>query len=267
MGVEWTSGEMRKIKSANLAQLLMQLRFTPEPKRRAQLEAAERLHALIEDGRQYPYDFVCFHITGYNPKTDIEQESVQGRDLRDDLQIFIAKLSGRLAVPAAQAGEKVYTIDELTTQFNVSTKTINRWRKKGLLARKFIFDGGTRRLGFLESTVARFAQENPELVANARSFRRLTGQQRQQVLPKARPLTTHVTVVDAQRVAHAGHPVKLDAVLFSGNAEAVPDRIVGHLVGTQQKLSLAAAPGRHHRLSWQHLSRGAAATTRPCPIR
>ena len=33
---------MRKIKSPNLAQLLMQLRFTPEAKRRAELEALEK---------------------------------------------------------------------------------------------------------------------------------------------------------------------------------------------------------------------------------
>ncbi len=185
---------MRKIKSPNLAQLLMQLRFTPERKRRAQLEAAERLYALIEEDRQYPYDFVCFHITGYNPKMGAEQELLQGRDLRDDLQIFIAKLSGRLATAVAQENEKVHTVEELAARFDVSTKTISRWRKRGLLARKFIFDDGTRRLGFLESTVGKFIQENPDLVANARSFHRLTSRQRQQAIRQSRNLASRTSL-------------------------------------------------------------------------
>lgn len=185
---------MRKIKSPNLTQLLMQLRFTPEAKRRAELEAAEKLYSLVEEDRQYPYDFVCFNITGYNPKTQVEQELVRGRDLRDDLQIFIAKLSGRLATAASGENEKVYTTEELAARFDVSTKTIGRWRKRGLLARKFIFDDGTRRLGFLESTVERFVQQNPELVAGARNFHRLTSKQRQQAIRQSRTLASRTSL-------------------------------------------------------------------------
>ncbi|HON92457.1 MAG TPA: sigma-70 family RNA polymerase sigma factor [Sedimentisphaerales bacterium] len=181
---------MRKIKSHNLAQLLMQLRFTPEAKRRAQLEAAERLFAMIDKDRQYPYDFVCFHITGFQPKGGTVQEILGGTDLRDDLQIFIAKLSAKLAQPVAEQNEKVFTIESLAAKFNVSTKTIARWRAKGLPARKFIFEDGGHRLGFLESTVERFAREHPDLVDGAGKYRRLTDLQRQQIVRQARALAT-----------------------------------------------------------------------------
>jgi len=179
---------MRKIKSPNLAQLLMQLRFTPEVKRRAQLEAAERFYCLVDPEKQYPYDFVCFHITGFQPKSNLEPEVIAGRDLLDDLQVFISKLSGRLALPAALAGEKVHTIEELAARFHVSTKTIDRWRKRGLLARKFLFDGVGCRLGFPESAVERFAQANRSLVAGAGTFRRLTDSERQQAIRQVRSL-------------------------------------------------------------------------------
>jgi len=185
---------MRKIKSDKLAQLLMQLRFTPESKRRAQLEAAERLYALIQEGKQYPWDFVYFHVTGFHSKGAIEQELFNGRDLLDDLQIFIAKLSGRLATPVAQESEPVHTIEELAKRFNVSTKTINRWRKRGLLARKFIFPDGTHRFGVLDSAVAKFIQDNPSLVANATKFRRLTDAQRQQAVRQARTLASKTSL-------------------------------------------------------------------------
>jgi RNA polymerase sigma factor (sigma-70 family) len=181
---------MRKIRSPNLAQLLMQLRFTPEVKRRAQLEAAERLYCLVDPQKQYPYDFVCFHITSFQPKSNPEPEVIAGRDLLDDLQVFISKLSGRLALPAAQASEKVHTIEELAARFHVSTKTIDRWRKRGLLARKFVFEGTGRRLGFLESAVERFLRGHPSLVANAGSFRRLTDSERQQAVRQVRSLAS-----------------------------------------------------------------------------
>ena len=119
---------MRKIRHHNLAQLLMQLRFTPEQKRRKELEAAENLYSLIDRTKQYPFDFVCFHITGFYPKGHYEKELLSGDALLDDLELFIAKLSSRLAEPVAASREKVYTAEDLAERFGVSTKTIGRWR-------------------------------------------------------------------------------------------------------------------------------------------
>lgn len=185
---------MRKIKSPNLAQLLMQLRFTPQPKRRKQLEAAEKLYALIQHDKRYPFDFVCFHITGFQPKGTADQEMIGGRELLDDLQIFISKLSGKLATPVGEEREKVCTADELAKRFEVSTKTISRWRKRGLLARKFIFDDGGHRFGFLESTVEKFVRENRGFVARAQSFKRITDKQRQQAVRQARSLASKTSL-------------------------------------------------------------------------
>ena len=117
---------MREIENHNLAQLLMQLHFTPAAKRRKELEAAERLYSLIDETKQYPYDFVCFHITGYHPKGDTTGELLDGADLRHDLELFVAKLSGKLAGPVTEAGEAVHTTEALAERFEVSTKTIRR---------------------------------------------------------------------------------------------------------------------------------------------
>jgi len=179
---------MRKIKNHNLAQLLMQLRFTPEKKRRNELEAAEKLYALVDETKRYPFDFVCYHITGFYPKGSIDKQLIDGGDLLDDLELFISKLSGKLAEPVAEQQEKVYTIEELAQRFDISTKTVGRWRRRGLLARKFVFEDGGHRLGFLESTVEQFVQDHAELVTKARSFRRRTGKERQKVIRQARSL-------------------------------------------------------------------------------
>ncbi len=180
---------MRKIKSQSIAQLLVQLRFTPEKKRLKQLDAAEELYAVIEPDKEYPFEFVCFRITGFHPKGPVAEELIKGDELLDDLRIFISKLSGRLARPVAEQSQKIYTIEELAETSGVSIKTIYRWRKHGLIARKFIFDDGRRRLGFSQSTVDKFLKANPDLATKAKSFARLTDMQKQRIIKQAAKLT------------------------------------------------------------------------------
>ncbi len=180
---------MRKIKSQSLAQLLLQLRFTPENKRHKQLDATEELYAVVEPDKEYPFEFVFFRITGFHPKGPVAEELIKGNELLDDLRIFISKLSGRLARPVAEQNQKIYTIEELAETLGISTKTIYRWRKQGLVARIFIFDDGRRRFGFLQSTVDKFLKANPDIAAKAKSFSRLTDEQKQQIIKQAEKLT------------------------------------------------------------------------------
>ncbi len=174
---------MRPIKSQNLARLLMQLRFTPEKKRRKQLNAAEKLVAIIDKDKEYPFEFVCFRITGFNLKS--EKELIKGDDLLEDLRIFISKLSGKLALPVTEQSQKIYSIRELMKNVGVSTKTLYRWRKQGLVARKYIFEDGIRRFGFLQSSVDEFLSAHPDLAGKAKNFSRLTDQQKQQIVKQA----------------------------------------------------------------------------------
>ena len=143
---------------------------------------------MIDSEREYPFDFVCFRITGFHPKSPTEHQLIRGDELAEDLRIFISKLSGRLACPVSDQDQKVYTIDELARVFGVSTKTIDRWRKRGLLARKFVFDDGRKRFAFLQSVIDEFLQANPDLIARAKAFTRLTGKEKQLIVKKAAAL-------------------------------------------------------------------------------
>ncbi len=172
----------------------MQLRFTSQKKRRKQLDAAEKLLVLIDKERQYPFEFVCFRITGFHPKGLPEQLLIKGDELAEDLRIFISKLSGQVAQTVAEQNQKVYTIEELAVVFDVSTKTIHRWRKRNLIARKFIFDDGKKRFGFLQSAVNKFLKVNPNLIANAKSFTRLTNKQKQLIIKQASALAAKTTM-------------------------------------------------------------------------
>jgi RNA polymerase sigma factor (sigma-70 family) len=179
---------MQKIKNKDLAQLLLQLRFTPHQKRRKQLDAAERLFAIIEREREYPFEFVFFRITGFHHKGPAAQELIRGDQLLDDLRNFIAGLSGQVAPPAAEQSEKVYSIQELAGELGISARTLRRWRKRGLIARKFIYQDGVKRFGFLKSTVDNFLKANPDLGAHAKKSSRLTPKEKRRLIKRAATL-------------------------------------------------------------------------------
>ena len=181
---------MRQIENHNLAQLLMQLRFTPADKRQEQLDAAEKLFELIEKDKVYPFEFVFFRITGFQPEGLSELEPIEGEALADDLRIFITKLSGQVASSVSELEEKVYTIEELAEAIGVSMKTISRWRGRGLLARKFVFVGGKKRIGILESSVDKFLTANPKLIYRAKNFALLTRKEKEQIIKQAAALAS-----------------------------------------------------------------------------
>jgi RNA polymerase sigma factor (sigma-70 family) len=176
---------MRKIKNQNLDQLLVQLKFTPEKKRLKQLEAAEKLFTIIDREKEYPFEFVFFRITGFHPTEPGADELIKGDVLWDDLQVFLSKLSGWLARPIAEQKQKIYTTEELAKIVGVSTKTIYRWRDRGLLAKKFIFNNGKIRNGFFKSTVDKFLKDNPDLLAGAKNYERLTNNKKQKIIKQA----------------------------------------------------------------------------------
>jgi RNA polymerase primary sigma factor len=223
---------MRQIKNQNLAQLLVQLRFTPQKHLRKQLEAAEKLLAIIKADKEYPFDFVCFHITGFHPKALPEQPPIKGNELAEDLRIFISKLSSKLVLAAALQNQKVYTIEELAASFDVSTKTIHRWQKRGLIARKFVFDDGKKRLGFLQSAVDKFLNDNPDLVAKAKNFQRLTEKEKQLIIKQARALVaksplSRYQIIDriAAKLGKAHETIRYTLLNYE---KANPDKPISH---------------------------------------
>ncbi len=221
---------MRQIKNQNLAQLLVQLHFTPQKHLRKQLDAAEKLLAIIKTDKEYPFGFVCFHITGFHPKISSEQQPIKGNELAEDLRIFIAKLSGLLALPSDEQNQKVYTIEAFAESLGVSTKTIHRWWKRGLVARKFVFGDGKKRLGFLQSAVDKFLKDNPDLVAKAKSFQRLTETEKQRIIKQAKSLAaksslSRYQIID-QMAAKLGKAHETIRYILLNYEKANPDKPV-----------------------------------------
>lgn len=165
-----------------------QVRYAPREKRLEQIEAAEHLVSELEPGKKYPYDYVFFRITGYRPGED-HDDQIPGGELLHDLRLLIEDLSDATDLSAEAMGEPVLTVDDLANQFNVSTKTISRWREQGLVSRRFLFDG-RKRVGFLRSSVDRFVKSNRDRVERGARFSQLSDEQRNELLEQARRLAS-----------------------------------------------------------------------------
>ena len=164
-----------------------QIRFAPREKKIEQVDGAERLLRDLKLDRAYNFEFVCFRITGYRPE-NAPIVRITGENLRHDLHRFIEDLSESANVGAHEFGQPVHTVDDLTKMFNVSSKTISRWRQQGLVSRKFIFDGGRKRVGFLHSSVDDFVKRNRDKVSRGKRFSQLTQEDKNEIIDRARRL-------------------------------------------------------------------------------
>jgi RNA polymerase primary sigma factor len=162
-----------------------QTRFAPPARRQAQIAGAQKLFGEVEAGRNYPYQYVCYRVTEY--RSDAHADLlITGADLKHDLELFVRRLERSLpAVPATV--EPMLTLDEVSKKFNVSTKTISRWRVKGLSARRVKVNGRSQ-LGFPAAAVERFVAEHKALVEKGAKFSHLTEVEKEDILRLAREL-------------------------------------------------------------------------------
>ena len=168
-----------------------QVRFAPREKKLEQANRAERLIAELDKDRDYSYEYLCYRITDYRPEAS-PKVTMSGEEAIHDLRLFVEDVWDAADVRVEDVGEPVHTVDELSKMFNVSTKTISRWREQGLVSRRFIFDGRRKRVGFLRSSVEQFVSQNRERVERGERFRLLTDDERHEIVDRAR------------RMAHAG---------------------------------------------------------------
>ena len=167
-----------------------QVRFAPRERKLEQVERAERLMTELVPDRMYTYEYLCYRITDYRPDTNPDAV-VSGEDAKHDLRLFVEDVSDASNIHAEDVPETVHTVEDLSQMFNVSTKTISRWRQQGLVSRRFVIDG-RKRLGFLQSSVDRFVAGNRAKIERGAQFSQLSDEERNEIVDRAR------------RMAHAG---------------------------------------------------------------
>jgi RNA polymerase primary sigma factor len=192
-----------------------QTRYAPPARRQEQVDRAEKLVAEIDPAKQYPYQWVCFRLTEY--RSDAHADLlIPGSALKHDLALFARRVERSIpAVPLEQAVEPLLTLDEVSARFRVSTKTVSRWRLRGLTARRFKAKGRSL-LGFPQSAVERFVAEHRKLVEKGSKFSHLSDGEKDDILKAAREMRDGgASLTDASRRIAARVGRSMEAVRYT----------------------------------------------------
>ncbi|MFG0239590.1 MAG: sigma-70 family RNA polymerase sigma factor [Gimesia chilikensis] len=166
-----------------------QVKYAPHDVKLAQMDRAEALLTEIDLEQEYQYPEICKQITTY--RSEIYPDlMINGSDVMHDVRCFIEDLSESAEIDVEDVEEDVFTVQDLSKKFNISTKTVDRWRDKGLVSRRFRFNGRMR-VGFLKSSVDRYLQNNKGHVARSMNFSQLSDEDREEILRRARRLARY----------------------------------------------------------------------------
>ncbi|NLX15199.1 MAG: sigma-70 family RNA polymerase sigma factor [Phycisphaerales bacterium] len=177
---------MAKYRNQSLADLAHQLKLSPARLRLKQLDATEDLVDLLEPDKRYPYEFVCHQITGYRPRGEHVNRVLTGSSLIEDLILLLEELSLSVLVPLTAMPMPCWSTEELAKRLQVSTKTICRWRRRGLPGRKLRYPDRSVRMAFTERSIRRFVVRHQDLVKRGAAFKQLSEKEKEQIVEMAR---------------------------------------------------------------------------------
>jgi RNA polymerase sigma factor (sigma-70 family) len=163
-----------------------QVRYAPREVRLEQIEKAEQLLEELDLSQNYRYQDLCQRVTAYRPEM-YPDLFVTGEEAAHDLRLFIEDLSDSANIKAETLAEQVLTVEDVSKRFKVSTKTIDRWRNRGLVSRRFMF-GNRKRIGFLKSSIDRFVARHAGDVQRGGQFSQMTDAERDEIVIRARRL-------------------------------------------------------------------------------
>ncbi|MBX3420877.1 MAG: sigma-70 family RNA polymerase sigma factor [Pirellulaceae bacterium] len=204
-----------------------QVKYAPRTKKLEQAERAERLLSELDLAREYPYEFIYFRVTDFRPSEN-SRKMVAGGDAAHDLRLFVEDVTDSLNLLVEEAKEPVHSVEDLSRMFNVSTKTIARWRDQGLVSRRFLTEG-RKRVGFLHSSVERFVSRNRERVRRGERFSQLSEDERAEVIERARTIAAggaSLSEVSRQVATAMGRSIETIRYTLKNHDKANPEQAV-----------------------------------------
>jgi RNA polymerase primary sigma factor len=182
---------MKPYRCQEISQLAHELTLSPLRHRLRQVRGIQRGIELVDPSREYPYSFVCFQITGYRPRRTADS-LLGGTDLIADLVKLLDDLTVATPLPAQFARGRLYDTDAMARRFRVSTKTVSRWRERGLAGCWYAQengDGDARpRLAFSERMIESFVNRNESLVRRGSAFQVMSTEEKSYIIRRAREL-------------------------------------------------------------------------------
>lgn len=177
---------LAKCKIPAIANLAEQLRFAPQPALLRQVVASEALAAELQEKDQYPVDWLVFRITGHRPEAGRAESPVfTGSEVLSDLSAFVERLCESAEFGLGDLPEGSVDADSLAERWSVSRKTIDRSRRKGLIARRVRNERGRASLYFSPSAISSYERRSGAAIEKAGNFSRLSADDESRILRRA----------------------------------------------------------------------------------
>jgi RNA polymerase primary sigma factor len=167
-----------------IAQLARHCTYTPRKRRLQQLARIQKFAASLEDGKSYPYDYTLYQITRFHPD-DGPHAVFDAESLRADLIALALDLSDSLDLPVAWAGEPVLTLEEVRGTYDVSLKTVRRWRAQGLLALRLVLPNDRKRTCVRQSDLEAFVESHPRTIRRTGAYSHINAETRRKLIARA----------------------------------------------------------------------------------
>ncbi len=135
------------------------------------LTAAFDVAQDVDATQEYPTAWLIFRLK--LPSTSEKTMQVAGGELLADLAAMVEHLTEAARLEKKGVGDEWRTLDELAEQWNVSRKTVDRYRKRGLLAWRVRDEQGKPVLMVEPGHAAVFAGKNANLIGRAAGFERI----------------------------------------------------------------------------------------------
>lgn len=163
---------LARIRNQAVAEIAAQLRFAPPAALRRHIARAEELAADLDQAMQYPEDWLLYRLTGYRPESP-GISAIPGDDLLGDLSALVERLSETARLSPDDIEESFLDVEGLCERWNVTRKSVERYRRQGLVARRVDTGGGGRRLVFAPEVVEAFERRHAARLRRAAGFSRI----------------------------------------------------------------------------------------------
>lgn len=169
--------------------LVAQLRYAPKDAVRRAIERGEELASQVEAEGAYPNEWVVYWITRYRPEGTSAggAGTVKGSELLAQVSAFVEHLCDVAEVgeadlasggdskggKGAQKAVEFATPDELATRWNISRKTLDRCRSKGLVGRRIKGEKGRIHVVINVAAAELFRQRHLSKLSKAAGYTRM----------------------------------------------------------------------------------------------
>jgi hypothetical protein len=141
----------------------------------ASIDRAESLALEVDPAVTYPEDWVVFRVTGENsPPSAHESPLITGQELRAELSPLAERLATAAKLTIEEAGAGALSPVDLCQRWQLSRATLNRLRRRGLVARRVQTASLRATLVFRVDMVQRFERLHAKELKRAAGFSRLT---------------------------------------------------------------------------------------------